>query len=130
MATYNFPPADLTPTQADALVRGLCEELGLDYSKVKPALDAGSTVVRVALMGESGGWPEEHIRTARAEFGQRLPKTVDLGASADWPINKQVLIDIGRLLDDGVVLGLAQQRWVVAAANALSNALEEERAGS
>lgn len=58
---------------------------------------------------------------------KRLPKTVDLGASADWPINKQVLIDIGRLLDDGVMLGLAQQRWVVAAANALSNALDDAR---
>lgn len=50
---------------------------------------------------------------------------VELGSfPPGWPINSQVLKDLGRLLDDGVILGVGQQRWLVAAANALSDALK------
>lgn len=44
-----------------------------------------------------------------------------------WPINNEILIDLGRKLDRGEALDPDEQAWLVQAANDLSNALDDER---
>lgn len=69
MSTFDLPPtSSLTPAQVETVVRERCERFGLDYDKVRPELNSGSTLVRVALWGEEGNWPASHIESARAEY--------------------------------------------------------------
>lgn len=55
-------------------------------------------------------------------------EVVDLGSTpSGWPINNEVLVDIGREFDREGALSEDQTRWLVNAAAALSNALDEAR---
>lgn len=74
MSTYNFPPFDMEPRLVEPFVRELCEAHDLDAEKVLRDLPSGGTIVRVALIGDDGGWPETHIRFAREQY-RKEPST-------------------------------------------------------
>lgn len=44
-----------------------------------------------------------------------------------WPINNEILVDLTRKVDRGEPLTPEDQKWLILAANLLSNALDEAR---
>lgn len=72
MSTFTYPPAYMSPGEADAFIRAKCDDLGLDPDKVLRDLRTGGTMVRVALMGEEAqtvhGWPPAHVQVAKKHY--------------------------------------------------------------
>lgn len=57
-------------------IAGVCNEHDLDFTQVLEAYQRGSSIAAVALLGEAGGWPAEHVELARKQYKIPPPKSI------------------------------------------------------
>jgi hypothetical protein len=104
MSTFDFPPSSMAPPEAERMIRGRCELLGLDYERVAAALRTGGMVVRVAIMrhdeaARAGGpWPPEHVRAARSQFRANNEQSRQVALDDLEAARPESLVRMGRAL--------------------------------